>query len=161
VMVNATQMANIFGKLPKDFLRNDQTKSFIHECLKKDNSPFLNIKTESDLIDSKQKSGTWMHRILALKFAAWLDPAFELWVYITIDKIINHYFREQREAMIEKIELKAKKEDLKQKLLFTNPEAREYFELENQEKAAYSKRVSAIKSQFKQLSLEFTIKNSF
>jgi phosphatidylserine/phosphatidylglycerophosphate/cardiolipin synthase-like enzyme len=42
------------------------------EMAKSGNSRFL----EEDLIVSKQKSGTWMHRILALKFAAWLNPEF-------------------------------------------------------------------------------------
>jgi len=43
----------------------------------------LNIESKEDLIISKQKSGTWMHRVLALNFAAWLEPAFDLWVYAT------------------------------------------------------------------------------
>jgi hypothetical protein len=48
-----------------------------------------------------------MHRILALKFAAWLDPYFEVWVYTTIDKIIFGNYREIKEATVEK--LKAEK----------------------------------------------------
>jgi hypothetical protein len=155
VMVNATQMAKIFGKDVYDFLKNDNSKNFIAECLKTDNSRFLNVEIMDDLIISKQKSGTWMHRILALKFAAWLDPAFELWVYVTIDRIINHYFREQRDAMIEKITIKAKKEAKRQELLIKYPEMAEYFELDNQEKQAHNKRMYAIKEQFKQLKIEF------
>jgi hypothetical protein len=156
VMVNATQMAKIFGKQVVAFLRNDDTKNFISECLKSENSHFLGVKNESDLVDSKQKSGTWMHRVLALKFAAWLDPSFELWVYITIDRIINHYFREQRDAMIEKITIKAKKEEKRKILLLKYPEMAEYFELEDQEKQAHNKRMAAVREQFKQLKIEFT-----
>ena len=99
IMVNATQMAKDFGKLPKDFLKNDDTKAFINECLKKENSPFLNVIIDDDLVISKQKSGTWMHRILALKFAAWLNPAFELWVYLTIDKILYDYYKRLEESL--------------------------------------------------------------
>lgn len=88
VMVNATEMGAIFNKLPKDFLRNEDTQKFISECLKKENSPFILVENESDLYVSVQKSGTWMHRILALKFAAWLNPKFELWVYATIDELL-------------------------------------------------------------------------
>ena len=38
-----------------------------------------------------------MHRVLALKFAAWLSPRFELWVYSTIEQILfgKHVEREQ------------------------------------------------------------------
>ena len=99
VMVNATEMAKIFGKLPKDFLRNDDVQSFINECLKKENSPFLGIQTLDDLVVSRQKSGTWMHRVLALKFAAWLNPAFELWVYQTIEEIMFGHSRENDESI--------------------------------------------------------------
>jgi hypothetical protein len=156
VMVNATQMAKIFGKVVEPFTRNDATKRFISECLKSDNSRFLGITNESDLIDSRQKSGTWMHRVLALKFAAWLDPAFELWVYITIDKILNQYFREQRDAMIERVSLKARREQLRQELLLKYPEMVEYFDLEERERAAHYRRISAAREQFRQLRIEFT-----
>nr|DAX79710.1 MAG TPA: N KilA-N domain [Caudoviricetes sp.] len=35
------------------------------------NAGLLGIVNESDLIISRQKSGTYMHRVLAIKFAAW------------------------------------------------------------------------------------------
>ncbi|QJD79573.1 KilA-N domain-containing protein [Spirosoma rhododendri] len=100
LMVNATEVAKIFGKLTADFFRLDQTKAFINECLnygnshnsdgeKNGHSRFLGINNQDDLYTSRRRSGTWMHRILALKFAAWLDPRFELWVYLTIDQIIQ------------------------------------------------------------------------
>ncbi len=155
VMVNATQMAKAFGKLPKDFLKNDDVNAFIKECLKKENSPFLGVKNEEDLVKSKQKSGTWMHRILALKFAAWLDPAFDLWIYITIDKIINQHFHEQREAMVQKINIKQQKEQKKLELIEKYPEMQDYFDLDDKEKDANNKRIKAVKDQFKQLNLEF------
>lgn len=88
IMVNATEMAKIFDAQVVAFLRNDGTKAFIEECLKSENSHFLNVNSEEDLVVSRQKSGTWMHRILALKFAAWLSPKFELWVWVTIDHIL-------------------------------------------------------------------------
>ena len=160
VMVNATQMAKIFGKLPKDFLKNDDTKRFIETCLKKENSPFISIEKESDLIDSRQKSGTYMHRILALKFAAWLDPQFELWVYYTIDKLINHYYREHRDAYIEKMSLAQQKEQKKQELLTKYPEALDYFKLEDLERTAKIKTMKAIRRNNRQLSMDFTIKSN-
>jgi hypothetical protein len=156
VMVNATQMGKVFGRKVEAFVRNETTKSFINECLKSENSRFLGIESEEDLLVSKQKSGTWMHRILALKFAAWLDPAFELWVYVTIDRMINHYFREQRDAMIEKLNIKSQREAKKKELLSKYPEMAEYFELEEKEKEANYKRLSASKRQLNQLKIEFS-----
>ncbi len=99
VMVNATEMAKIFGKKVENFTRIDSTQNFIAECLKNANRRFLEIENEEDLIVSKQKSGTWMHRILALKFAAWLNPAFELWVYSTIEEIMFGFSREQDQSI--------------------------------------------------------------
>lgn len=99
VMVNATQMGKAYTKLPKDFLKTDDTRRFIFECLKKENYPFLLVEKEEDIVISRQKSGTWMHRILALKFAAWLDPGFELWVYSTIDRILFDHYRKMEESL--------------------------------------------------------------
>lgn len=97
MMINATEMAKPFGKKVEAFMRNESTIEFVNEALKSENSRFLGIKDDSDLVDSRQKSGTWMHRILALKFAAWLNPAFELWVYSTIENLLfgKHVQREQ------------------------------------------------------------------
>lgn len=97
MMINATEMAKPFGKKVEAFMRNESTIEFVNEALKSENSRFLGVQDESDLVDSRQKSGTWMHRILALKFAAWLNPAFELWVYSTIENLLfgKHVQREQ------------------------------------------------------------------
>lgn len=99
LMVNATEMAKIFSKKVEDFFRLEQTKSFIKSALDNGNSRFLDIVTENDMYYKKQGSGTWMHRLLALKFAAWLNPDFELWVFSTIDQILfGHHYR-IREAL--------------------------------------------------------------
>ena len=97
MMVNATEMAKVYDKKVEAFMRNEETKVFISECLKSENSRFIPIEKEEDLVISRQKSGTWMHRILALKFAAWLNPRFELWVYSTIEKLMfgKHVEREK------------------------------------------------------------------
>ena len=135
VMVNATEMAKIFGKLPKDFLILDGTKAFINECLKKENSPFINISKEEDLYSSVQKSGTFMHRILALKFAAWLNPRFELWVYSTIDELLFGAYKEdeQTEREIGRIQAEI---DRKEKQLSESPILREIEELKRKEDKA-------------------------
>lgn len=116
VMVNATEMAKIFDAQVIAFLRNADTKRFISECLKSENSHFLGVKKRDDLYYSKQKSGTWMHRILALKFAAWLNPAFELWIYHTIDQLVFAYARQVEETNKERAVLRSQIDTLRSQL---------------------------------------------
>ena len=158
VMVNATQMAKIFGKLTKDFLKNNDTQNFINSCMRragrKENSPFLNVKTETDLVNTKQKSGTYMHRILALKFAAWLNPDFEVWVFSTIDKILYSHFQEIKDTTVEKLKLEKEKEMMREELLRKHPEDfYKFLELEGRLTKADRKRIRAIKASTKELKL--------
>ncbi len=97
MMVNATEMAKAFSTEVAFFTRLDGTKKFIDACLNTAHLQFLGVKKEDDLIISRQNSGTFMHRVLALKFAAWLDPVFEVWVYSTIERLLfgKHVEREQ------------------------------------------------------------------
>ena len=154
VMVNATQMASIFGKEVNEFTSNKSTKLFIKACLKTGNSRFLKVKYESDLIDSKQKSGTWMHRILALKFAAWLDPNFEVWVFATIDKILLGHYKEQKEATTAKLlaerELELKREELLEKY----PDFIDFLKIEGKITDAEKRRMKAIRESVKQLKMD-------
>jgi len=84
VMVNLTEMAKPFGKDPFGFLRTDQTQRFI-EALEESLTPQICvIKTEVG-----KQGGTWAHQKLALKFAGWLDPRFELWVYDRIEQLLK------------------------------------------------------------------------
>lgn len=154
VMVNATQMARIFNKQVESFIRNEGTQNFISECLKNENSRFLGVKNESDLVDSKQKSGTWMHRILALKFAAWLDTKFELWVFSTIDQLILGHFKEQKEATTEKLKAELELEIKKTELLEKYPEFIDFLNIEGKISEAEKRRLRAIKASVKQLKLD-------
>ena len=77
------------------------------------------------------------------------------YVFVTIDKILNHFTREQREAIKQKISLKAKKRRKKEELLAQYPELQEYFELEQQEKDVDKKRVQVIRQQVRQMEFEF------
>jgi len=141
VMVNATEMAKIFGKEVEPFMRNESTKNFISACLKTENSRFLseeknqnfgflNLESEEDLIISKQKSGTWMHRILALKFAAWLNPDFEVWVYSAIETLLfgRHLKREQ--SFEKTISLQREMDDLRDKPDKTGADFDRYLEIQ-------------------------------
>lgn len=99
VMVNATEMGKIFGKQVNEFMSNQNTIEFIRVALNNGNSRYLNIEKEEDLVISKQKIGTYMHRVLALKFAAWLNPEFELWVYSTIDELMFGSYKDDDESL--------------------------------------------------------------
>ncbi len=154
VMVNATQMAKIFGKEVTHFLENDGTQKFINSCLKTRNSEFLGVPKREDLVFGKQKSGTWMHRILALKFAAWLDPDFEVWVFMTIDKIILGHYKEQKEATSEKLKAERELELKKQELIEKYPEFLDFLEIEGKVNDAEKRRLKAIRDSVKQLKLD-------
>jgi hypothetical protein len=146
IMVNATEMAKIFNKDVPDFMLLKQTKEFIAECLKNQNSGFLGIEKEEDLYVSKQKSGTWMHRVLALKFAAWLNPAFELWVYMTIDDILFGKYRKLEESLKDSAKRKNRIDDLRTRLQETD-EYRELERLELEEKQATYRRTRENRNQ--------------
>jgi hypothetical protein len=120
LMVNATEMAKPFNKKVEAFMRNEDTQSFISECLKSENSRYiwensnepLKVLKEEDLYVSSQKSGTWMHRILALKFAAWLSPSFELWVYSTIETLLFGRYVEREQSLERSLKLEKEKATL-------------------------------------------------
>ena len=135
VMVNATQMAKIFGKHVSHFTDNELTQKFINASLNKRNSVYLNIKIEEDLINSKPRSGTFMHRVLALKFAAWLNSDFEVWVYKTIDFILFDYYKRLEESLKESAKRKNRIEEIEEKLQ-SKVEYQELKRLEVQEKQA-------------------------
>ncbi len=94
-MINATEMAKPFGKLVGNFLKTGPTKDFIglleyRYSLKNigQNEP----KREVLRIvkgGKPEQQGTWMDEKLALKFAAWLSPEFELWVYDRIEELLT------------------------------------------------------------------------
>lgn len=130
MMVNATEMAKVFDKKVEAFMRNESTLLFISEALKSENSRFLGIKNEEDLIISRQKSGTFMHRVLALKFAAWLSPSFELWVYATIEKLLFGKYVEREKSFERTLTLQNEMSKLKDKEEKTGKDFERYLEIE-------------------------------
>lgn len=150
MMVNATEMANVFGREMKDFNKLDSTKKFIETCLISDNSSLIGLTKKEDLIISKQNSGTWMHRILALKFAAWLSPEFEVWVYCTIDQLLYPFAREIQDSISETVILKAKQDDLKNQLAKREPDFLEYLLIDQKLINAKSRRSNATKNKFRE-----------
>jgi len=162
-MVNATEMAKIFGKEVSGFLKIDQTEKFIKAYCQTEDLPFENeFSADGKLIKIIKGhatiNGTWMHRVVATKFAAWLDPMFEVWVFKTIDKLINQHFKEQRDALIERLTAKQKKAIKKEEIILKYadiPEIKEYFDLEDLEHNAKRKQMAAVRDQVKQLQFGF------
>lgn len=148
VMVNATQMAKIFGKLVGHFLENESTEKFISACLNNRNSDYLMVKKREDLIDSKQKNGTWMHRILALKFAAWLDPDFEVWVYRTIEEILFGELTETENSIERTVALQQEKRKLAIKQGKTGEDFERYLAVCDELKEERNRRRSITKNRF-------------
>lgn len=150
VMVNATEMAKLFNQDVRSFLKREGTKKYIKSKLKSLNNeaktPHYN---EDDLFITNKKGGTLMSRSLALKFAAWLDPDFEVWVFDTIDNIIFGHYKEHWEAHKQQEAAKMDMESIKNKLLLKpTPElAEEYFRAEARLKFAKSNKVKAIRNQ--------------
>jgi hypothetical protein len=150
VMVNATQMANVFGKKVTHFLENESTENFIFACLNSRNSDFLGVKNREDLVSGKQKSGTWMHRILALKFAAWLNPEFELWIFMTIEQMLFGFAQSQVKSIERTVELQKRILELKEKNDKSGDDFEEYLQLEDELKGEKSERANLTRTKFKE-----------
>lgn len=75
----------------KKFFENDNTKSFIsalieEENLNGENSAYVKSRARED-----RGGGTWMHPILFVKFAMWLNPRFEVKVIkFVYDQMIKY-----------------------------------------------------------------------
>lgn len=168
IMINATEMAKAFNKRIDHFLKADHTKRFLSE-LEKENQDLFTQKSgdklkklenefppyggnsDEKIIQTKGHLGTYMCEELALKFAAWLDPKFELWVYRHIKKVVFGNYKDHWDAHVLQEKAKIRMEQLKQKMLL-NPTveiAAEYFECEKQVKAAAKAKKKAIMNQYK------------
>jgi len=93
-MINATEMAKPFGKLVGNFLKSQHAQDYI--LLLESRYSKRNIGENRQEVlrvvkggDDRSAQGTWMDEKLALKFAAWLSPEFELWVYDRIQELLT------------------------------------------------------------------------
>lgn len=147
VMVNATEMAKLFNRRTKDFLKTDHAKAFIEVTERALNG----ARSESDIIDNRGHMGIYFERRLALKFAAWLSPEFEFWVFTTLDNLIFGNYKKHWEAHAQQEIAKVAMEDIKTEILHNpTPESvAEYFKHEIDYKSAKNKKSKAIRSQLK------------
>ena len=89
-MVNATDMAKAFGRRPNDFLCLDSTKRFV-EAFQSDtrNSGITLFSTLKGNHKSGVKQGSWFYEDLAIKFAGWLNPLFEVWMVRHVKELMK------------------------------------------------------------------------
>lgn len=86
VMINATQMAKTFNKLPKDWLVSKTSKDFVKALSTVRGIP------PTELVVVRQGGnvqGTWMHEDVAMEFARWLSPKFAIWTNDRIKELLK------------------------------------------------------------------------
>ncbi|MCM0717328.1 KilA-N domain-containing protein [Parabacteroides sp. W1-Q-101] len=136
VMVNASQMANVFGKEPAHFIRNENTKNLIEAFCQTANSQFENEFSPSGkfvkVVKGGRESGTWMDRRVAIAFAMWLNPFFAVWVCNTIDYLLFGSYIED-EQNLKEIAYIQKQIEQKEQYLASLPEQQELDSLRKEE----------------------------
>lgn len=149
LMVNATEMAKVYGKRSVDFLKNPSTKKLITALekssirAKRSENSSLRFAGNADFEGEikhrtadlvplliVQKGGedggvTWMHRYLAIDFAMWLDIDFRIWILHIIDDLLLSYSTERRSLALRKRQVK-----IKMDAIFSNSESEEVKEIE-------------------------------
>lgn len=151
VVVNATEMAKVFNKDVYDFLRTEGTKSYIEAFCESEKLRFGDEFSPNGklvkVVRGGEHNGTWMERSVALKFAAWLDPHFEVWVYKTIDQLLFGEYELIHKKVVEAAERKAEIEKLRTELQNdpnTDERTKRLFMLEAQEKKENKNRFAFI-----------------
>lgn len=89
-MVNATEMAKPFGKVPKDWLRTAPSKEFIGQLASVRHICPSQLVVVNKGNSTTFKQGTWLHEDVALEFARWLSPAFAIWCNDRIKELMRH-----------------------------------------------------------------------
>ena len=84
--LNATAIAGTFGRQPRDYLKNERTRSYMDSVKK--------IFLTGELVRIRQggnprEQGTWLHPKLAVDFARWLNPDFAVWCDSVIEGILR------------------------------------------------------------------------
>ena len=105
----------------------------------------------SSIVIKVEGRDTFFHRLLAIKFAAWLEPKFELWIYKMMDDILFGHYKQHWYAHAEQETARIRMESIKKEIL-TNPSAetvQAYFQSERDFKSAKAMKTAAIRSQLK------------
>ncbi|ULJ67471.1 KilA-N domain-containing protein [Wielerella bovis] len=99
--LNATEIAQSFGKRVQHYLANERTQEYITALAEAVKTASGNPETqnrataENQLVivkkggNDKSAQGTWLHPKLAIDFARWLNPKFAVWCDMQIEKILH------------------------------------------------------------------------
>lgn len=90
VMVNATEMAKPFKKLPADWTRQKSSKAFLKALTSVRGIPITQLVEVKHGNSSDFDQGTWMHEDVALEFARWLSPEFAIWCNDRIKELLRY-----------------------------------------------------------------------
>ncbi len=156
VMINATEMARPFGREVKDFNKLESTNRFIEACLISEENSLIDLKDRSDFLLSVKNQGTYMHRILALKFAAWLDVEFEIWIYARINDILFGNYSIHRQKSIDIIKKKRELRQIEYQIQESSNElASQLLQKQQELKVLENEKAKALKDQTIQYSINF------
>ena len=174
VIVNATEMANVFDKKCIEFTDLKNTQELVKKLIEKEklklkndeknyfqsgNSHFENeekLDFEDEftpkgkfvkVVRGGKNSGTWMDRRIAIAFAMWLDAEFYLWVVTIIDEIMFGEFSELEININKTAKRKAKIKYLRDDIKNNPPSDErvvELLELEDEDKKESRKPFSEI-----------------
>jgi KilA-N domain. len=96
-MFNATTLLNQWNasnkqkKEVKKFFENENTKEFISALISEENLHGQNSAYVKSKASRGSNAGTWMHPILFVKFAMWINPRFEVKVIrFVYDQLIKY-----------------------------------------------------------------------
>jgi len=87
--INATKIAKEFNKLPADWLKTKETKSYIEAVSRYDNIHNGDLVVVKRGGNDKNSQGTWIHKKLIIAFARWLLPDFAVWCDTQIEDILT------------------------------------------------------------------------
>lgn len=86
--INASQMAKPFGMKAKPtfWLRTGQAKEYIKALTELQKCNLVDLL---EVVHGGDRNGTWMHEILALEFARWLNPKFGIWCNLKVRELLK------------------------------------------------------------------------
>ena len=92
-----------------------------------------------------------MHRVLALKFAAWLSPRFELWVYSTIEQLLFGKHVEREKSFERTLSLQSELSELEDKADKSGEDFERYLQLQKELNREKSIRASLTKASISEM----------
>lgn len=85
-------------KRVNDWMNLTSTKSYLQIILIVTNFPGINsliYSSRSGNIGKRGGGGTWMHQLVLIEFARWLDPQFAVWCNMMLIQLIKNRFNQE------------------------------------------------------------------